>query len=311
MRRFGFALAFGLTKRPPRRRPRSLRWARSMSADGFIEVTGQPVKEIVFTPGGVPAKIDPNGEYQVEQMYVQYFLPQNRKGKLPLLVWHGGGLTGVTYETKPDGSDGLAQLFHPQGLGRLHLRRDRARPLRLDRAPSRAMPCSCRSAIPGSASASDRPARGTTTRQAERLSRRPVPVRGVRQFMKQGVPRWPPPTTRSSPPISRWSTRSCPCVVMVHSQAGAFGFKVAEARPDQGQGADRRRAGGLAGDRQGRVDQGHAGPRDVRGTTPRTTRAGRDPQNGLAYAGVLKRAGGDASTSSICPTSASPATPTW
>src|SRR4051794_20045831 len=30
-----------------------------------IEVRGQPVKEIVFTPGGVPAKVDPNGVYQV------------------------------------------------------------------------------------------------------------------------------------------------------------------------------------------------------------------------------------------------------
>src|SRR5262245_7352478 len=47
-----------------------------------IEITGQPIKEIVFTPGGVPAKMDPNGKYQVEQMYVQYFLPQNRKGRL-------------------------------------------------------------------------------------------------------------------------------------------------------------------------------------------------------------------------------------
>ena len=69
----------------------------------IIEITGQPVKEVVFTPGGVPAKVDPNGKYQVEQMYVQYFLPQNKKGKLPLLMWHGGGLTGVTYETTPDG----------------------------------------------------------------------------------------------------------------------------------------------------------------------------------------------------------------
>src|SRR5262245_9809140 len=68
-----------------------------------IEITGQPIKEVVFTPGGVPAKMDPNGKYQVEQMYVQHFLPQNRRGKLPLLLWHGGGLTGVTYETKPDG----------------------------------------------------------------------------------------------------------------------------------------------------------------------------------------------------------------
>src|SRR4051812_18951225 len=52
----------------------------------LIEVSGQPVKEVTFTPGGVPAKIDPNGVYQVEQMYAQYFLVQNRKGKLPLLL---------------------------------------------------------------------------------------------------------------------------------------------------------------------------------------------------------------------------------
>ncbi|HEY6381379.1 MAG TPA: hypothetical protein VIY07_06190, partial [Pseudolabrys sp.] len=53
-----------------------------------VEISGKPLKEVVFSAGGVPAKIDPNGLYQVEQMYVQYFLPQDRKG----------GLTGVTYE---------------------------------------------------------------------------------------------------------------------------------------------------------------------------------------------------------------------
>src|SRR5262245_59164751 len=81
----------------------------------YIEVKGEPVKEVIFTPGGVPAKIDPNGTYQVEQMYVQYFLPQDRKGRLPLLLWHGGGLTGVTYETKPDGGDGWSQFFIRRG----------------------------------------------------------------------------------------------------------------------------------------------------------------------------------------------------
>ena len=77
--------------------PISLRDMGSFHIGGrVIEITGKPVKEVVFTPGGVPAKVDPNGKYQVEQMYVQYFLPQNKKGKLPLLLWHGGGLTGVT-----------------------------------------------------------------------------------------------------------------------------------------------------------------------------------------------------------------------
>lgn len=80
-----------------------------------VEISGKPVKELVFGAGGVPAKIDPNGLYQVEQMYVQYFLPQNRKGKYPLLMWHGGGLTGVTYESTPDGREGWLNMFIRKG----------------------------------------------------------------------------------------------------------------------------------------------------------------------------------------------------
>ena len=37
-----------------------------------VTMSGKPVKEVVFSPGGVSAKVDPNGVYQVEQMYVQY-----------------------------------------------------------------------------------------------------------------------------------------------------------------------------------------------------------------------------------------------
>ena len=78
--------------------PITLRDMGSFHVGGrVVEISGKPVKELVLGAGGVPAKIDPNGLYQVEQMYVQYFLPQNRKGKYPLLMWHGGGLTGVTY----------------------------------------------------------------------------------------------------------------------------------------------------------------------------------------------------------------------
>ncbi len=135
-----------------------------MSAVALIEITGQPIKEVVFTPGGVPAKIDPNGVYQVEQMYVQYFLPQNRKGKLPLLLWHGGGLSGVTYETTPDGRRRLAHLFHPQGLGHLHLGRDGARPLRLDQhVQGRAGVPAARRSV-GALPHRRRPAPGTPTR---------------------------------------------------------------------------------------------------------------------------------------------------
>jgi hypothetical protein len=79
------------------------------------EVGGKPVREIVRMPGGPPSKLDPNGQFMVEQVYVQYFLPKHRKGKLPLLMWHGGGLTGATYETTPDGREGWLNLFTRKG----------------------------------------------------------------------------------------------------------------------------------------------------------------------------------------------------
>ena len=113
----GLALALAITPAMAQsNEPIALRDMGSFHIGGrWVEITGQPIKEIVFTPGGVPAKVDPNGKYQVEQMYVQYFLQQKAKGKLPLLMWHGGGLSGVTYETKPDGKPGWLNSFIRHG----------------------------------------------------------------------------------------------------------------------------------------------------------------------------------------------------
>src|SRR5712671_7398932 len=96
--------------------PIALRDMGSFHVGGrLVEISGKPVKEVVFTQGGVPAKIDPNGTYQVEQMYVQYSLPANENGVYPLLLWHGGGLTGATYETTPDGREGWLNYFLRKG----------------------------------------------------------------------------------------------------------------------------------------------------------------------------------------------------
>src|SRR2546421_3403430 len=56
----------------------------------LVEISGKPVKEMVFTSGGVPATVDPNGTYQVEQMYVQYFLPANEHGAYCLQIGING-----------------------------------------------------------------------------------------------------------------------------------------------------------------------------------------------------------------------------
>src|SRR6266480_3934072 len=185
-----------------------------------VEVTGKPVKEVVFTPGGVPAKVDLNGTYAVEAMYVQYFLPQNRRGAVPLLMWHGGGLTGVTYETTPDGREGWLNFFVKQGWDVYNsdaVERGRAgwamfpeifkgEPLFLPK---------------------DEPF------GRFRMKGSQFPVESYDNFVRQVVPRW---TSTDEPIIAAYTAlvdKVCPCVILFHSQAGQFGFKVAQARPDK------------------------------------------------------------------------------
>src|SRR4249920_1409649 len=87
--------------------PIVLRQMGSFHVGGRLhEVSGLPVRDLVFSTGGAPTRFDPNGAYQVEQMYAQYFLVANRRGKLPLLLWHGGGLTAST--TRPSPTDSRA-----------------------------------------------------------------------------------------------------------------------------------------------------------------------------------------------------------
>ncbi|MFV0335949.1 MAG: alpha/beta fold hydrolase [Tropicimonas sp.] len=72
--------------------------------------TGAP-RMVQLTRTGQPARFDPNGTYVIGQMYVQYFLPDPARYGRPLLMWHGGGLTGACWETTPDGRPGFRDLF--------------------------------------------------------------------------------------------------------------------------------------------------------------------------------------------------------
>ncbi len=203
-----------------------------------VLITGKPVKEVVFTPGGVPAKVDPNGLYQVEQMYVQYFIPARQRGSLPLLMWHGGGLTGVTYESTPDGREGWLNYFVKRGWAVYNsdaVERGRSgwaqypdifpgEPIFLTKEnPFERF----RIGASGAGNYNKDPAKMKTLPGSQ------FPVEGYDNFTKQVVPRW---TTTDPAIIAAYTAlvdKVCPCVVLVHSQAGQFGLKVAQARPDK------------------------------------------------------------------------------
>lgn len=214
--------------------PVALRDMGSFHVGGrLIEIKGQPIKEIVFTPGGVPAKMDPNGTYQVEQMYAQYFLVQRRKGKLPLLMWHGGGLSGVTYETKPDGKPGWLNNFLRKGWDVYisdAMERGRSGWTNTFKGEALALPLGdpwerFRVGPIGSWNADK--AKRTTYPDAQ------FPIESYEQFMKQGIPRWVTTDKEIVAAYIQLVDKVCPCVVMVHSQSGTFGYQVLEARPDK------------------------------------------------------------------------------
>ena len=202
-----------------------------------VVISGRPVKEVALSPGGVPAKFDPNGVYQTGQMYVQYFVPKNPHGTVPILLWHGGGLTGVTYETTPDGREGWLNYFIRKGWATYNsdaVERGRSGfspyPDIYESEPvylTKSNPFERFRIGQGAGSYDKDPAKMKV------LPGSLFPVEAYDQFTLQNVPRW---TTNDAPTIAAYIElvdKVCPCVILVHSQAGLFGARVAQARPDK------------------------------------------------------------------------------
>ncbi len=202
-----------------------------------VVLSGKPVKEVLFTPGGVPAKVDPNGVYQAEQMYVQYFIPAQQRSSVPILLWHGGGLSGVTYETTPDGREGWLNYFLRQGWAVYNsdaVERGRSgwaqypdifktEPVFL----TKENPFERFRIGDGPGSYNKDPAK------ARLMPGSQFPIEGYDNFTKQVVPRWTSTDEATVAAYTALVDKVCPCVILVHSQAGQFGYRVAQARPDK------------------------------------------------------------------------------
>ncbi|MEC7574984.1 MAG: hypothetical protein VX973_08865, partial [Pseudomonadota bacterium] len=80
-----------------------------------VLISGKPTEPLHFT-GATSFENDPNGAYHIEQAYVQYFIPAERKHDLPVLLVHGGGMTGANWETTPDGRTGWLHRFLEAGF---------------------------------------------------------------------------------------------------------------------------------------------------------------------------------------------------
>ncbi len=205
----------------------------SVKEIGSLHVGGRSV-----TLSGLASRngVDPNGDFEVEQMYAQYVKLTSPRARYPLLLAHGGGLTGVTYETKPDGAPGWQMFFLRAGHDVYvsdAVERGRAswarvpeifhgepstttkkiawETFRIGPLDSYATEPAKRTAFPG-------------TR---------FPTASFDQFAKQFVPRWTTNDAAIQAGYDALVQKICPCVVLVHSQGGNFGFTAALHAPDK------------------------------------------------------------------------------
>jgi pimeloyl-ACP methyl ester carboxylesterase len=199
-----------------------------------VTLSGEPVHAVPL-PGGQVQRVDHSGTYTVEQMYVQYALPQSRRGKFPLLMWHGGGLTGVSYETTPDGREGWFNMFVRKGWDVYvsdAVERGRA---------GWAMP----EVFAGEPVFTAEQTPWVNFRFGEPSSwspdpgaRRPFagsqfPYDAYADLLKEIVPRWLTTNDAIMRAYLELIDKVCPCVLLVHSQSGTFGFQAAAKRPDK------------------------------------------------------------------------------
>jgi pimeloyl-ACP methyl ester carboxylesterase len=206
----------------------------SFHVGGHTEtLAGLPIKEASFSAGMPPIKLDPNGEFLVEQMYVQYVKLAQPKAKVPLLLWHGGGLSGVTWESKPDGKPGWQQFFLNAGYDTYvsdAVERGRAGWARFPEI-WKSEPVF------------------RTKKEAWELFRfgpsyepggsrvefegQQFPVEALDNFMRQGSPRWLTNDAATQKAYDEYVQKVCPCIIVVHSQGGNFGFTAALNAPDK------------------------------------------------------------------------------
>jgi len=202
----------------------------------MAELSGLPVRMARITQGGPEIEIDPNGRFAVEQMYVQYTLLAEPTYPFPVLMWHGGGQTGVTWEDTPDGRPGWQQRFLEAGFDVYvsdAVERGRASFAKspeffADEPVFRSQQDAWRMFRFG-------PLAGFDPDPAKRVffENGQWPAEATDQYQKQVVARWVGHEEITQAAYDLLVERVGPCVIVSHSQSGAFSTKAALNNPEK------------------------------------------------------------------------------
>jgi pimeloyl-ACP methyl ester carboxylesterase len=183
------------------------------------------------------------GEITVDQMYVQYRIPKTVSGP-PIVMVHGSGHTGVTYETTPDGREGWATYFTRRGFPVYvvdHVGRGRSGfdPTVINRAKTESN-ASLLPSIPLTTRERAYPNFLIGPKYPTPYPGQQFPVEAQDQYFAQLVPNTE--TTldgggaNTVKALAALLDKIGPAVVMVHSQSGGYGVQLVREHPDKVRG---------------------------------------------------------------------------
>ena len=189
-------------------------------------VHGLPVLSKPVVGNAAPRRIDMNGSYCAGQLYAQEYRLARPRHPYPVLLWHGGGMTGAQWESTPDGRQGwlwrllqagydvfvadapergrASWTMFPQIYGSAPIFRSKEEAWHLFRIG---------------------PADGYAARRAHPAQQ--FPLEAFDTFAKQFVPRWLGHEAMALDGYRRLLDLAGPCIVIGHSQGGGYATQLA------------------------------------------------------------------------------------
>lgn len=201
-----------------------------------VTLRQQPVLQRRLAQGAAERKIDMNGDIISGQMYVQAFIQQSPCSRLPILLWHGGGMTGVNWETMPDGRSGWLQHLLVAGWNVYVC--DAVERGRSGWSPVPEVwpqPPLFRTKNEAWQMFRIGPEGGYHSQPAQRqaFSNSRFPLNAFDTFAHQWVPRWSDHEEITLKAYHALLDRIGPAIVIGHSQGGGFALQVAAQRPGE------------------------------------------------------------------------------
>lgn len=196
--------------------------------------SGLPVLRRRVVGNGAARAIDMNGSYCAGQLYVQEYRLVEPRHPHPVLLWHGGGMSGAQWESTPDGRQGWLWRLLQSGYD-----------VFVADAPERgraswAMYPQIYDAAPIFRSKEEAwhlfrigPANGYAPRGQPRRAHpgQQFPADAFDTFAKQFVPRWLAHDAMALDAYRELLDLAGPCIVIGHSQGGGYATQLARECP--------------------------------------------------------------------------------